>query len=156
MFRYLKWDPLSEALHATDKVIGRHRLEEVPRTIAWWNDLPKSELYTIHSFRRTAASKMAENGATILEIMLAGGWKSDKIARTYVEKSMRTKVTYVSILVLFHLLFLFFCCHRSVYQICLICLAARRERSILQLLVRAQLLAVPQFHPMFVSGRTVV
>ena len=108
MFRYLKWDPLSETLHATDKVIGRHRLEEVPRTIAWWNDLPKSELYTIHSFRRTAASKMAENGATILEIMLAGGWKSDKIARTYVEKSMRTKVTYVSILVYFTYCFNFF------------------------------------------------
>ncbi len=37
---------------------------------------------------------MAENGATILEIMLAGGWKSDKIARTYVEKSMRTNVIF--------------------------------------------------------------
>ena len=49
----------------------------------------------MHSFRRTtAASKMAENGATILEIMLAGGWKSDKIARTYVEKSLRTKVNF--------------------------------------------------------------
>ena len=76
--------PLAESLHGTDKVVWRHRLEEVPRTIAWWNDLPNAELYTIHSFRRTAASKMAENGATILEIMLAGGWKSDKIARTYV------------------------------------------------------------------------
>jgi hypothetical protein len=80
MFRYLKWDPHSEMHLGTDKVIGGHRLEEVPQTI--------------HSFRRTAASKMAENGATILEIMLAGGWKSDKIARTYVEKSMRTKVNF--------------------------------------------------------------
>ena len=101
LFRYLKWDPHSEIQHATDKVIGRHRLEEVPRTIAWWNDLPKAELFTIHSFRRTAASKMAENGATILEIMLAGGWKSDKIARTYVEKSMRTKVIFGLILLLY-------------------------------------------------------
>ena len=33
---YLRWDPLSESLKATDKVIGRrHRLEEVPRTKAW-------------------------------------------------------------------------------------------------------------------------
>ena len=31
---YLRWDPLSESLKATD--IGRrHRLEEVPRTKAW-------------------------------------------------------------------------------------------------------------------------
>ena len=101
MFRYLKWDPHSEMQLGTDKVIGRHRLEEVPRTIAWWNDLPKAELFTIHSFRRTAASKMAENGATILEIMLAGGWKSDKIARTYVEKSMRTKVIFFLFLVVY-------------------------------------------------------
>ena len=101
MFRYLKWDPHSEMHLGTDKVIGRHRLEEVPRTIAWWNDLPKAELFTIHSFRRTAASKMAENGAAILEIMLAGGWKSDKIARTYVEKSMRTKVILLLFLVVY-------------------------------------------------------
>ena len=46
----------------------------------------------MHSFRRTTASKMAENGATILEIMFAGSWKSEKVARTYVEKSFRTKV----------------------------------------------------------------
>ena len=33
---YLRWDPLSESLQATDKVIWRrHRLEEVPRTKAW-------------------------------------------------------------------------------------------------------------------------
>ena len=50
----------------------------------------------LYSFCRTAASKMAENGATILEIILAGGWKSDKIAHTYVEKSLRTKVTFFS------------------------------------------------------------
>jgi hypothetical protein len=32
---YLRWDPLSESLQATDKVIGRRqRLEDVPRTIA--------------------------------------------------------------------------------------------------------------------------
>ena len=99
-FRYLKWDAVSENLRATEKVIGKSKIGEVPRTIAWWNDLPKANLYAVHSFRRTAASKMAENGATILEIMLAGGWKSDKVARTYVEKSLRTKVITVVLLCL--------------------------------------------------------
>ncbi len=80
-------------------MIGRHRLEEVPRIIiAWWNDLPKSELYTIHSFRRTAASKMAENGATILEIMLAGGFENQIKLRVHMWKNLCG-------LVLFHLLF---------------------------------------------------
>ena len=91
-FRYLRWDSSGGSLHATSKVIGVHKIDKVPQTIAWWNDLPKSELFTVHSFRRTTASKMAENGATILEIMLAGSWKSEKVARTYVEKSFRTKV----------------------------------------------------------------
>lgn len=93
-FRYLKWDSVSEKLCATGKVIGRNQIAEVPRTIAWWNELPNYSLYTVHSFRRTTASKMAENGATILEIMLAGSWRSDKVARTYVEKSKKTKVLY--------------------------------------------------------------
>eukprot|EP01036_Dinobryon_divergens_P035919 gene35919-46631_t len=101
LFRYLRWDSVSNILRATEKVIGKNKIAEVPRTVAWWNDLPKADLYTVHSFRRTAASKMAENGATILEIMLAGGWKSDKVARTYVEKSMRTKKRISNLLNLF-------------------------------------------------------
>ena len=95
LLRKLKWDYESDRYRATWKPVGKGKVSEVPRQIAWWNDIPKAELYTVHSFRRTtAASKMAENGATILEIMLAGGWKSDKIARTYVEKSLRTKVIF--------------------------------------------------------------
>jgi hypothetical protein len=38
----------------------------------------------VHSFRRTTASKMAENGATILEIMLAGSWKCSYLSREIV------------------------------------------------------------------------
>ena len=45
-----------------------------------------------HIYRRTAATRMAENGATILDIQIAGGWKSEKIARRYVESSNKTKV----------------------------------------------------------------
>ena len=91
-FRYLRWDSVGDSLHATSKVVGVHKIGKVPQTIAWWNDLPKSELFTVHSFRRTTASKMAENGATILEIILEGCWKSENIAGTYVEKSFRTEV----------------------------------------------------------------
>ena len=64
---------------------------------------------------------MAENGATILEIMLADSWKSEKVARTYVEKSFRTKVllfsfrTYAFFRFRYTSLSLLF---RSVYRIC--------------------------------------
>lgn len=118
LFRYLRWDSVLEIFRGTDKVVGKHKIAEVPRTIAWWNDLPKADLYTVHSFRRTSASKMAENGATILEIMLAGGWKSDKIARTYVEKSMRTKVIFVVFFWYFRYYGACIIIRRSVSQIC--------------------------------------
>ena len=72
--------------------IGKHTIEETARICAYWNERTDWENFTSHSIRRTGATRIAENGGTILEIQLAGGWKSDKIARSYVEKSMRTKV----------------------------------------------------------------
>ena len=49
-------------------------------------------MFTNHSVRRTAATRMAENGATIIEIQVAGGWKSEKVAKSYINKSMKMKV----------------------------------------------------------------
>ena len=75
---------VGDSLYATSKVVGVHKIDK--KSAADWNVLPKSELFTaVQSFRRTTtASKIAENGTTILEIMLAGSWKSETIARTNV------------------------------------------------------------------------
>jgi len=78
----------------TNKNVGKNTLAESPRIIALWNEREDWESFTSHSFRRTAATRMAENGATILDIQIAGGWKSEKIARRYVEKSNKTKASY--------------------------------------------------------------
>ena len=67
---------VGDSLYATSKVVGVHKIDK--KSAADWNVLPKSELFT------TTASKIAENGTTILEIMLAGSWKSETIARTNV------------------------------------------------------------------------
>ena len=77
---------------ATKKNFGQNLLAECPRIIALWNEREDWESFTVHSYRRTAATRMAENGATILDIQIAGGWKSEKIARKYVESSNKTKV----------------------------------------------------------------
>ena len=58
------------------------------------------EIFTTHSYRRTAATRMTEKGATILGIQIAGGWKSEKIARRYVENSSKTKVIIILLTVL--------------------------------------------------------
>ena len=85
---------------ATKKVVGPGPLGECPRIIALWNEREDWENFTTHSYRRTAATRMAENGATILDIQIAGGWKSEKIARKYVESSNKTKVIIILLTVL--------------------------------------------------------
>lgn len=61
---------------STNQNVGENTLAESPRLN-----------------RRTAATKMAENGeTTILDMQIAGGWKSERIARRYIEKSKKTKV----------------------------------------------------------------
>ena len=41
--------------------------------------------YTTHGLRKTAAKLLAEEGASIEEIMVLGGWKSETIARYYTQ-----------------------------------------------------------------------
>ena len=59
---------------ATKKVVGPGPLGEcLRRIIALWNEREDWEIFTTHSYRRTAATRMAEKGATILDIQIAGG-----------------------------------------------------------------------------------
>jgi integrase len=39
--------------------------------------------YTVHGLRKTAAKLLAEQGASIEEVMVLGGWKSESLARYY-------------------------------------------------------------------------
>lgn len=45
----------------------------------------RGEPLVIHSLRHSAASEMADGGATEFEIMAAGGWKSPSMVRRYVK-----------------------------------------------------------------------
>jgi hypothetical protein len=56
--------------------------------------------YAAHSFRRTGASIMAENGANTEELMSGGGWSSHKVARSYVDDSQlasRKRASYLEL-----------------------------------------------------------
>jgi integrase len=91
-FRKLMWDNKKGTLRATKMHIGKSTLSEYPRTIAHWHGKDNAAMFTNHSVRRTAATRMAENGATVIEIQVAGGWKSEKVAKSYINKSMKMKV----------------------------------------------------------------
>lgn len=48
-------------------------------------------MFTGHSFRRSSATLAANAGADITTLKRLGGWKSDKVANSYVEESLLTK-----------------------------------------------------------------
>ena len=52
----------------------------------------RSEQLVMHSLRHSAASEMGDGGATMIEIMAAGGWKSPSMVRRYVKDSTRQAV----------------------------------------------------------------
>ena len=56
--------------------IGINTLATFPSRVATYLGLSEPQLYTSHSIRRTAASTMANNGATMNQIQDAGGWAS--------------------------------------------------------------------------------
>lgn len=70
-----------------NRPLGRHTLEAIAKWMA--NELGLEGKYTSHSFRSSSATAMAENGASIEQIMTAGDWKSPTVARSYVHKSER-------------------------------------------------------------------
>ena len=59
---------------ATQIVVGPGPLGECPR-----NEREDWEIFTNHSYRRTAETRMTEKGATILDIQINKGWKSKKL-----------------------------------------------------------------------------
>ena len=61
------------------------------RIIATFLNLDNPELYTGHSFRRTSAILLADAGANITTLKRHGGWKSDSIAKGYIEESVANK-----------------------------------------------------------------
>jgi hypothetical protein len=66
---------------------GRSFFLEVPKTIAKWLNKPDWKKHTGHSIRRTAATWLANAGASNVELKKFGRWKSDTVAQGYVDRS---------------------------------------------------------------------
>lgn len=77
------------------QVVGIHTIGSVPKKIATFLKLENPELYTGHSFRRTSATMLVENGGDLLSLKELEGWESSTVAETYIEKSVskRMKIT---------------------------------------------------------------
>lgn len=71
--------------------IGKNKIAEVPKNVAFFLNLENPELYTGHSFRRTGATLLSNSGASLVEVKNLGGWKSDAVAQSYIDNSLAIK-----------------------------------------------------------------
>ncbi|XP_034938091.1 uncharacterized protein [Chelonus insularis] len=75
----------------TSQVIGINSLGNMAEVVATYLKLDNPELYTGHTFRRTAAIILADTGANNRELKNLGGWKSDAVTEGYIENSIQNK-----------------------------------------------------------------
>jgi len=71
----------------TTEVLKRTTLAETTKAIARALNLSDPDKYTGHGLRATGATAMADHGATELELLQAGNWKSSAVAREYIRQS---------------------------------------------------------------------
>ena len=65
--------------------IGKNKLAEISKKVA--DVLGLEGNFSSHSFRTTAATTAAENGATALQIQKLGDWKDQKVCESYIRSS---------------------------------------------------------------------
>lgn len=75
----------------TRQPIGKKKIAKMPSVIALYLNLPNADLYTGHCFRRTAATLLANTGASMTTIKRHGGWKSAQVAEGYIADSKETR-----------------------------------------------------------------
>lgn len=72
--------------------VGKNSFGSFPSKIAQFLKLPEAQSYTGHCFRRTSATMLADKGGDILSLKRLGGWKSSKVAESYVDDSESNRI----------------------------------------------------------------
>lgn len=73
------------------QVVGINKFSKFPMEIAQYLNLPFSQEYTGHCFRRTSATLLVDAGGDLLQLKRHGGWKSSNVAEGYVDESSSNK-----------------------------------------------------------------
>jgi hypothetical protein len=71
-YKKLMWRENENKLVATSRVVGENTLTKACSAAAEWLQLADPEWYTSHGLRALGATTMAENGASEIEICIAG------------------------------------------------------------------------------------
>ena len=77
----------------THSVIGENMIAKIGEDIAKWLGYSPEEArkFTSHTFRRSAATMLVENGVSRNILKLAGGWRSDRACEGYINDSTKMK-----------------------------------------------------------------
>ena len=71
----------------TRQVMGRNMVSEVSHQVAEWLGKENVRDYTFHSFRRSAATAAADQGATAQQMVDFFGWKNHAMTSKYISTS---------------------------------------------------------------------
>lgn len=67
--------------------MGENTVKEAPKTIAKFLNLPDYKEFSSHSFRRTSATVMADNGGSALQMKSKFGWSHESTIKEYFDHS---------------------------------------------------------------------
>jgi hypothetical protein len=82
---------IGTSMKATKKPLGEHSIGQCSIAVAKYLGLQNYEEYTSHTFKHSSATLMADNGATTIQLANAGCWKSENVAKGYIQNSDITK-----------------------------------------------------------------
>jgi hypothetical protein len=75
----------------TNRVLGKNTISGIPCVISTYLNLPEPKKYTGATFRRTAATILADEGTSLVGLKNFGRWKSSSSAEGYVAASKKQK-----------------------------------------------------------------
>lgn len=75
----------------TEIPIGVNKMGAMPKIIATFLELPDVNKFTGHSFRRTSATILSEQGIGLVELKQHGRWRSTTVAERYVNNTITSK-----------------------------------------------------------------
>ena len=76
--------------------MGRNMVAKVPHDMATYLKLENTEAYSFHSFRRSAATAVADAGATSEQMQDFFGWSSSRMTTEYISTSKAAVVNFAS------------------------------------------------------------
>lgn len=70
---------ISHRYKCVNQVTGKNSIAKIPKEMAKFLELPEPDTYTGHSYRRSATTIAADNGATIDDLKRLDLWKSNGV-----------------------------------------------------------------------------